>query len=108
MDSLTPLEYAGRWPTASAAADAVLLDVREAAELAIAAIPFAQHIPMGEVPGRSSELDKNKTIVVMCHSGMRSMQVARYLRAHGFARVMNLTGGIDAWSQQIDNSIPRY
>jgi rhodanese-related sulfurtransferase len=108
IQSLTPLEYAGRWPTASPAEDVVLLDVREPGEIAVAAIPFAKQIPMGEIPTRSHELDKNKIIIVMCHSGVRSMQVARFLRAHGFARVMNLAGGIDAWSQQIDSSIPRY
>jgi rhodanese-related sulfurtransferase len=108
VESLTPREYAERWPTASAAEDAVLLDVREPAELALAAISFAERIPMGEIPARYRELDNNKTIVVMCHSGVRSLQVAHYLMAHGFARVINLAGGIDAWSQQIDSSIPRY
>lgn len=86
----------------------VVLDVREPAELHIAALPGTTHIPMNDVPARAGELPKDKDIVVMCHHGMRSMQVAFYLERQGFERLYNLAGGIDAWSRQIDSSVPLY
>lgn len=86
----------------------VLLDVREDDELATASLDFAKHIPMGSVPERLDELPKNKPIVVMCHGGTRSGRVAKYLRENGFTDVANLTGGIEAWSVEIDPSVPRY
>ena len=86
----------------------VLLDVREDQELAIASVEGAVHIPMNDVPSRVAELDATAEIVVMCHHGMRSNQVAHFLDAQGFENVTNLTGGIDAWSLLIDPSIPRY
>ena len=82
--------------------------MREASELATASVTGATHIPMGDIPSRLNELDKDKTIVVMCHGGMRSMAIARYLLAQGFERVFNLTGGIDAWSRDVDATVPRY
>lgn len=86
----------------------VILDVREPEELAIARITGALHIPMGEIPGRLHELDPEQEIVVMCHHGVRSAQVANFLAQRDFARVTNLGGGIDMWSQAIDPSVPRY
>jgi rhodanese-related sulfurtransferase len=86
----------------------LLLDVREAWELATAAIPGASHVPMGEVPARLGELDPARTTVVFCHHGGRSAQVAMYLERNGFTDVINLAGGIDAWSQVIDPAVPRY
>ena len=106
--SITPSEYVERWPVTEAHDDVILLDVREAAELLVAALPFAQHLPMGQIPRRLSELDSDKTFVVMCHSGFRSLQVAHYLASQGFERVVNLTGGIDAWSREVDPALPRY
>jgi rhodanese-related sulfurtransferase len=85
-----------------------LVDVREDDELAIAKLAWATHIPMGQVADRLGELDKNADIVVMCHGGMRSARVAKYLRENGFAHVANLAGGIDAWSNQIDPNVPTY
>ncbi len=85
-----------------------MLDVREDDELAIARIPWATHIPMDSIAERVLELPKDGSIVVMCHGGMRSDRVARYLRQHGFTSVANLAGGIDAWSREIDPSIPTY
>ena len=90
------------------AAKVVLLDVREDAELSLAAIDGAVHIPMGEIPARIGELDPEQTIVVMCHSGGRSAQVATYLSQQGFASVFNLDGGIQAWSRSVDPTIPEY
>jgi rhodanese-related sulfurtransferase len=86
----------------------VILDVREPEEIAIAPFPSATHIAMGDVPSRLSELDPDREIVVVCHHGIRSAQVAMYLMRMGFERVMNLSGGIDAWSVEADPSTPRY
>jgi rhodanese-related sulfurtransferase len=86
----------------------VLLDVREADELQVAAVEGAVHIPMAEIPARLSELDKNKTIVCICHSGGRSAHVAAFLLDQGYERVINLAGGIDGWSTEVDGSVPRY
>lgn len=85
-----------------------LLDVREDWELAVASVPIARHIAMNEIPDRKSELDQAQPIAVMCHSGVRSLRVAEYLSQAGFGKVANLAGGIDAWSQEIDASVPRY
>lgn len=86
----------------------ILLDVREAMELEMAAVAGALHIPMGEIPGRLGELDASKTIICLCRSGGRSAQVAEFLLAQGYAKAVNLTGGIHAWSDQVDSSIPKY
>jgi rhodanese-related sulfurtransferase len=86
----------------------VLLDVREPQELAIAKVAGAVHIPMGEIPTRLAELDPDKTIICMCHGGMRSAQVAGFLAAQGYAKVINLAGGINAWSQLVDPEVPTY
>jgi rhodanese-related sulfurtransferase len=63
---------------------------------------------MGTVPARLSELDPNRAIACLCHHGGRSMQVASFLQARGFAHVANIAGGIDAWSVELDTSVPRY
>lgn len=86
----------------------VLLDVREPEELAIARLPGAVHIPMRSVPERVGELDPASRVVVFCHLGVRSLQTARWLRAHGFTNVQDLEGGIEAWSRVVDPSVPRY
>jgi rhodanese-related sulfurtransferase len=86
----------------------VLLDVREAQELAIAQVAGAVHIPMGDIPARLAELDADKTIICMCHGGMRSAQVAGFLAAQGYENVINLAGGINAWSLQVDPAVPTY
>lgn len=86
----------------------LLLDVREAWEVETAAVAGALCIPMGEVPTRLGELDRDRTVVVMCHHGRRSAQVAYLLERSGFREVINLAGGIDAWSEQVDPGIARY
>ncbi|ANO52231.1 rhodanese-like domain-containing protein [Woeseia oceani] len=85
-----------------------LLDVREPWELATASVPDAISIPMGEVADRLDELDREQPVAVLCHSGGRSARVAGLLAQTGFSRVANISGGIDAWSQQLDSQIPRY
>jgi rhodanese-related sulfurtransferase len=86
----------------------VLLDVREDGEFAIAHLPDSLHIPMRQVPERVAEIDRDRPVVVICHHGARSMQVARFLQNQGFADVSNLAGGIDAWAQTVDPNMPRY
>lgn len=90
------------------APDVVLLDCREPKELAIARIDGATHIPMGDIPSRQNELDPDAEIIVFCHHGVRGAKVARFLIEQGFANVRNLRGGIDAWSVEVDASVPRY
>jgi len=85
-----------------------VLDVREPWELALASVEMTVNIPMGQVPDRLAELDPAQTMVVMCHHGNRSRQVAIFMKQRGFSRVINLAGGIDAWSAEVDPTIPRY
>jgi sulfur-carrier protein adenylyltransferase/sulfurtransferase len=85
-----------------------LIDVREPFEYEIARIDGAKLIPLGEITERLDELEREQPIVVHCHSGKRSAQALRLLQQHGFANVYNLEGGIDAWSDQIDPSVPKY
>ena len=88
--------------------DCVLLDVREDGEVAYANIEGHTHIAMNLIPLRHNELPDDKPIVVYCHHGMRSMQVALFLEHAGFSDVYNLSGGIEAWSVQIDPGVARY
>ena len=107
VPELTPTELRRRWPAEQRDAF-VLLDVREPAELALANVATAVHIPMREIAERRAELDPDKPLVVMCHGGARSRRVAEYLAASGFGEIYNLAGGIDAWSEEIDPRVPRY
>jgi rhodanese-related sulfurtransferase len=86
----------------------VLLDVREPEEVAFVRLDGAVHIPMGEIPGRLHELDPDADIVIYCHHGIRSANVAAFLMQRDFASVANLSGGIDAWSLTVDPLLPRY
>jgi len=85
-----------------------LIDVREKFEWEIARIPGAKLIPLGELPSRMSELDSADEIVLQCKSGARSAKALKLLREAGFAKLSNLTGGIEAWADQIDASVPKY
>jgi rhodanese-related sulfurtransferase len=87
----------------------VVIDVREPWEYKTAHIVGSTLIPMGDIPSRAfSELDPEARIVAVCHHGVRSMNVAIWLREQGFEHVQSLRGGMDAWSAEIDPSIPRY
>ena len=88
--------------------DLVVLDVREPFEWEIAHLAGARHIPLGQLPARLSELDGHADIVVYCHHGTRSARAVEFLRAAGYSKVRNLTGGIDAWATQVDAETPRY
>lgn len=91
-------------------ADFLLLDCREQDEYETARIEGATLIPMSELVERVGELEpfSEKHIVVHCHHGGRSLRVTHWLRGQGFSQTQNMTGGIDAWSQVIDSTIPRY
>lgn len=86
----------------------VLLDVREDWEYRLCHLENSVHIPMGDIPGRISELCKNDEIIVICHHGARSLQVAWFLESQDFANVVNLSGGVDAWASTVDASMHRY
>jgi adenylyltransferase/sulfurtransferase len=88
--------------------DLVLIDVREPLEWEICHIDGTTLIPLGQLPERLNELDGHKEIVTHCHTGVRSMRAIEILRAAGFSRVRSLAGGIDAWSTDVDPSVPRY
>jgi rhodanese-related sulfurtransferase len=85
-----------------------LLDVREAWEYELVHVDGALHVPMGEIPSRCAELPADEPLIVICHHGMRSLQVAQFLAARGFADVANLDGGIDAWAAAVDPTLARY
>lgn len=91
----------------------LILDVREASELQQASLTAAAgydlvHIPMGVIPPRVAELDPARPVACMCHHGGRSMRVAEFLQHQGFKHVANISGGINAWSLQVDPRVPRY
>lgn len=93
----------------AAGTEMTLLDVREDWETQLAPVPASLvHIPMGQIADRLGELDPAKETVVICRSGGRSLEVARFLTTHGFASVSNLAGGILAWSRDVDSHIPQY
>jgi rhodanese-related sulfurtransferase len=86
-----------------------LVDVREPWEFSTAHIEGSLLMPMGEVPGRAhQELDPDERMVVVCHMGVRSMNVAVWLRNQGYEQAQSLRGGIEAWSMQVDPAVPRY
>ena len=86
-----------------------LLDVREPWEFEAASMPGAKLIPMGDVPSRAhQELDPEDHIVVVCHHGVRSMNVTAWLRQQGFEKAQSMLGGIDAWSRRVDTKVPTY
>ncbi len=90
--------------------DFLLLDCRKPEEYATASIAGSTLIPMQEIQQRVGEIsdDLNRRIVVHCHHGGRSLRVTQCLREQGFANVQNMAGGIDAWSLEVDPSVPRY
>jgi len=86
----------------------LLLDVREPWELSLASLPGVLNIPMAQIPDRLDELCRDQDVVVICHHGSRSLQVAAFLKQNGFDCVINLAGGIDAWSREVDPAVPIY
>lgn len=88
--------------------DFLLIDVREVHEYQIAFIPAAKLIPLGQLPQRLSEIPQEATIVVHCKSGMRSAKAVDLLKQSGYANVRNMKGGILAWSDKVDPTVPKY
>ncbi len=87
----------------------LLLDVREPWEFQIAHLDGSISMPMGDVPSRANaELDPDRRIIAICHHGVRSLNVAAWLRNQGFEQAQSLAGGIDSWASQVDPAMPRY
>lgn len=120
ISQLNPSDFAA-WRDRAAAGLAdttlpVVLDVREPWEVQTASVNedgfTLLALPMREIPARLAELQEtfgiDHPIACLCHHGMRSLQVANYLAQSGFGEVVNLQGGIEAWSQQVDPSVARY
>jgi len=88
----------------------LLVDVREDWERELCSIPGSIHVPMNSVPQRAAELKapEGTGVVIYCHAGIRSMMIAGFLEMNGLKGVASLAGGIEAWSCEIDPSVPRY
>lgn len=102
---ITPQELKARLDQGE---DIFILDVREVAEAQVCKLAGSTLIPLGQLASRLGELDPNREIVVHCKLGGRSAKAADFLRSACFSQVKNLTGGIDAWAQKIDPTMPRY
>ena len=88
--------------------DPLLLDVREPWEFEKCSIENSQLVPMRQIPSALSQLDPDQETIVICHHGIRSRSVAAYLSSNDFTNVINLSGGIDAWAKEVDQSMPTY
>ena len=89
--------------------DIQIIDVREADEVAIAKLPNSNHIPLGQVINRMGEIDSNRETVVHCKMGGRSARAIDALKRSGFSgSLINLKGGITAWSNEVDPTVPKY
>ena len=88
--------------------DTQIVDIREDSERNHASMKGTIHIKLADIPERYNEIDKNKNVFVMCHTGTRSQAVVKWLKAQGCDHAVNVLGGIDAWAALIDRSIRRY
>ncbi|HEY3488039.1 MAG TPA: rhodanese-like domain-containing protein [Gammaproteobacteria bacterium] len=107
IESISPAELIQKLQTAPTSRP-LLLDVREPAEFTFCRIRDSLNIPLSEIPRRIDELDQDRFTVVVCHHGRRSLQAAVFLEQNGFSNVFNLTGGIEAWANDIEPDMPRY
>ena len=109
-DDEVPLEIEARALDAQlrAGTPVVLVDVREPFEWEICRIPGSLLMPLGDVPRRVAELDRGAAVVTVCHTGVRSLDAARFLRSSGIAKARSLKGGVAAWAAQVDRSMARY
>lgn len=105
MDSITVEELKSRLDRGE---EVFVLDVREREEWDLVRLPGATLLPLGELQQRFGELDRDREIVVQCHHGVRSQYAIAFLARQGFAKLLNLTGGIHAWAARIDPAMPRY
>jgi rhodanese-related sulfurtransferase len=104
MERLTPEQAQNRLESG----DALLIDVREPMERDLARLDGSIDIPLAQLPQHLDTLPRNRALILMCHHGVRSAMAADFLERHGFERVINLEGGIDAWSRDLDSGVPRY
>ncbi len=86
----------------------LLLDVREPWEYQVARIEGSRLVPMNTIPAQIDELDRDAHMVVVCHHGVRSLNVTHWLRRQGFDKVQSLRGGVDAWARTVDPKVPVY
>lgn len=107
MQALRPRELAD-WLADSSRQPPVLLDVREDWEVELCSLPGIRHLPMQQVPAALADLDPLAEMVVICHHGVRSQQVAMFLERQGFSALHNLSGGVAAWADEVDPSMRRY
>jgi len=112
IDQVQPAQLADWMQSKAAFGKTLVLDVRETWEVQTASVKADGFdlllIPMHTVPARLNELSSEQPIACLCHHGGRSMQVAAFLAQQGFTHVANIAGGINAWSMQIDRSVPTY
>lgn len=87
-----------------------LLDVREPDEFAICSLPGAVLMPLGQVPDQVEEIEnwREEPVLVYCHHGVRSLHAIQFLRHAGFTKLVNLSGGIDAWAREVDEKMQKY
>jgi rhodanese-related sulfurtransferase len=112
MQQVSPSQFNDWLQRATSVGQPLVLDVRETWECQLASIAPAGCevliMPMQTIPARLMELDKSRPIACLCHHGGRSMQVASFLEQQGFSNITNISGGIHAWSNQVDASVPVY
>jgi rhodanese-related sulfurtransferase len=104
MSEISPRELSERL----AQEPILVLDVREPWEFALCAIAGSRLVPLQSLPDELGELDPTQTIVTVCHHGMRSHHAAEYLRRNGFPDVLNLSGGIHRWAEDLDPTMVQY
>ena len=112
IDHVRPAQLSAWFASAPEGSRPVVLDVREPWELNTASVNAEgfelRAIPMGSIPNQLANLDPARPVACLCHHGVRSLRVAAYLAQQGFENVSNITGGIDAWSAELDPAVPRY
>jgi len=106
MQQMTPTQLRDHLETASTTP--LLIDVREPWEFDICALDNSILIPMGQIPAKIDTLDPEQEIVVICHHGIRSAHVCRYLEHQGYDKTINLAGGVDAWARDVDINMSVY
>ena len=104
-DEISAIDLAARITNGTAP---VIIDVREQWEFDLAHVAESILIPLSTLPSVIGQLDRASEYVMLCHHGMRSEMGANFLRSQGFERVLNLVGGIDAWSTDVDATVSRY
>lgn len=107
MTQITP-QLLQQWLADRGRNPPVLLDVREPWEYQACRIEGSTLAPMNTIPARAQELDPDTETVVICHHGARSFQVALFLERNGFSKLYNLQGGVNAWADQVEPTMPRY